>query len=441
MTVDVSRFINVERGEIQGEIFHSAEIYEQELERVWARSWVFLAHDSMIPKRGDFLQTYIGEDPVVVVRQRDGGVKSFLNQCRHRGMRICRADRGNAKAFTCSFHGWVYDTAGNLVEVPYEETAYRPEVFNKSDWGPRPVARLENYKGFWFGTWDAEAPSLVDYLGDMAWYFDAHFDRYDNGYEAIAVHKWVVDGNWKLNAEQPATDMYHGDVTHVSAKQVMGLGKSDLAREGHQFSGTFGHGTGWWDVGRTDKNVSVGDRWLAERRDEVVARVGERRADGVRGHANVFPNFMFLHNGTIRVSHPRGPGEFEIWAWTMVPADAPEELKEEVRIDVLRTFSPGGLFEQDDAENWSEEQRIMRGFVARRSPLLYAMRLGDAQLDANGLPGVTVNHPYADEGARGMYRHYLDLMESETWNDVIERKLARGEAVTAREIDRDGLAR
>jgi phenylpropionate dioxygenase-like ring-hydroxylating dioxygenase large terminal subunit len=70
VTNDVSRFIDVDRGEIQGEIFHSAEIYEQELERVWARSWVFLAHDSMIPKRGDFLQTYIGEDPVVVVRQR-----------------------------------------------------------------------------------------------------------------------------------------------------------------------------------------------------------------------------------------------------------------------------------------------------------------------------------------------------------------------------------
>ncbi len=439
MTTDVSRFIDVDRGEIQGEIFHSADIYEQELERVWARSWVFLAHDSMIPKRGDFLQTYIGEDPVVVVRQRDGGVKAFLNQCRHRGMRICRADRGNAKAFMCSFHGWVYDIAGNLIEVPHEETAYSPEVFDKSDWGPRPVARLESYRGFWFGTWDAEAPTLPDYLGDMAWYFDAHFDRYAAGFEAIAVHKWVIGANWKLNAEQPSSDMYHGDVTHVSAKQVMGIGPTP-EREGHQFSATFGHGTGWWDVGGNTRRESVGDAWLADRRDEVVERIGERRADGVRGHANVFPNFMFLHNGTIRVTHPRGPDEFEVWAWTMVPTDAPAELKEEIRVTVLRTFSPGGLFEQDDAENWVEEQRIMRGYMARRSPLVYTMRMGEARRDQHGLPGVTVNHPYADEGSRGMYRHYLDLMVSPTWADVLERKRERGEPVTARPLDRDGVS-
>lgn len=435
---DVSQFIDVDRGEIQGEIFHSTEIYEQELQQIWARSWVFLAHDSMIPKGGDFIQTYIGEDPVVVVRQRSGEVRAFLNQCRHRGMRLCRADRGNAKAFMCSFHGWVYNTAGELVDVPHEETAYSPESFDKKDWGTRQL-RLDSYRGFWFGTWDAEAPTLRDYLGDMAWYFDAHFDRYDNGFEAISVHKWVIQANWKFNAEQPASDMYHGDVTHVSAKQVMGIGPTP-EREGHQFSGTFGHGTGWWDLGGNTRRASLGDEWLHQRREEVVARVGERRADGVRGHANVFPNFMFLHNGTIRVTHPRGPGEMEIWAWTMVPADAPEELKEEIRVRVLRTFSPGGLFEQDDAENWVEEQRIMRGYMARQNPLVYAMRLGGAQRDVNGLPGVTVDHPYADEGSRGMYRHYVDMMKSATWDEVIERKRERGEPVAAREIDNEGVS-
>lgn len=338
----------------------------------------------------------------------------------------------------CSFHGWVYDTAGNLVEVPHEKTAYSPDTFDKADWGPVQVAQLDSYRGFWFGTWDPEAPSLLDYLGDMAWYFDAHFDRYDGGFEAIAVHKWVIAANWKLNAEQPSADMYHGDVTHVSAKQVMGIGPTK-ERVGHQFSGTFGHGTGWWDIGGNTRTPSVGDEWLAERRDEVVARLGERRADGVRGHANVFPNFMFLHNGTIRVTHPRGPDEFEVWAWTMVPKDAPDEMKEEIRVKVLRTFSPGGLFEQDDAENWVEEQRIMRGFVARRSPLVYAMRLGDARRDVNGLPGLTVDHPYADEGSRGMYRHYADLMSSESWAEVIARKQERGEPVGARSFESEAV--
>ena len=55
MTVDVSQYIDADRGLIRGEIFHSREIYERELEQVFARSWLFLAHDSMIPKPGDFI--------------------------------------------------------------------------------------------------------------------------------------------------------------------------------------------------------------------------------------------------------------------------------------------------------------------------------------------------------------------------------------------------
>ena len=79
---------------------------------MFGRSWLFLAHDSQLPKAGSFVQTYMGEDPVMVVRQRDGSVKAFLNQCGHRGMRICRSDVGEAKTFTCTYHGWAYDLGG-----------------------------------------------------------------------------------------------------------------------------------------------------------------------------------------------------------------------------------------------------------------------------------------------------------------------------------------
>ena len=128
--LDALRF---DQGVIDPLVYSDPDVYQLELERVFGRSWLFLAHDSQLPRRGSFVQTYMGEDPVLVVRQKDHGVKAFLNQCRHRGMRICRAEEGTNRTFTCSYHGWAYDLEGNLVNVPQEERAYRGEP-DKSRW-------------------------------------------------------------------------------------------------------------------------------------------------------------------------------------------------------------------------------------------------------------------------------------------------------------------
>lgn len=433
--MDLSHLIDPDEGLVKGEIFHSQAIYEAELEQVFARSWIFLAHDTMLPAPGDFIQNYIGEDPVLVVRQEDGSVKAFLNQCRHRGMRLCRADRGNARNFMCSFHGWNYGLNGDLINMPHGEEIYDPE--DVIDFRATQV-RLANYKGFIFGTWDDAAPDFEIYLGDFAWYFDAYIDRYEGGLEVVGMHKWVLPANWKFNVEQPSSDMYHGEVSHASAFQAMmpppgpdgrppawALGQVEALSkpQGFQYSSPMGHGTGWFTGGLPTMNKTIVD-WQNATAGEVAERLGEIRVR-LPGHANIFPNFMMLGNYTFRVTHPRGPDEMEIWAWSMAPVAAPAQVKEAIRLDLLRTFSAAGMFEQDDAVNWEEEQRILRGFKARQEPLIYRQMLGATRYDADGYPGKTVPHVYAEEAARGMYRHYMEMMSGDSWPDLVRNKQQR----------------
>ncbi|MBP2320424.1 3-phenylpropionate/trans-cinnamate dioxygenase alpha subunit [Kibdelosporangium banguiense] len=442
MATPVSGLVDPDRGYVNPAIYADQAIYEQELELVFGRSWLFLAHGSQLPNRGDFVQTYMGEDPVLVVRQRDGSVKAFLNQCRHRGMRICRSDEGTSKTFTCTYHGWAYDLEGNLINVPLEDRAYRNEI-DKSKWGALKVPRVAEYKGFYFGTWSEEAPEFEEYLGDMAYYFDAVVGRWDNGLEFVGgTSKWVIDCNWKFASEQFASDIYHAQSSHASALMALvdnpaywaGISYQSQT-PGRQFGGN-GHGAGsFWSeaLGGPDPTYGTGDyaAWVAANKDEVFRNVGEDRALRVAGHNTIFPNFSWLGSpATMRVWHPRGPGQIEVWAWTYVPKDAPEEVKADIRLGTQRTFSPAGSFETDDGENWTEIQQVLRGWKARHNTFNAQMGLGHEERDVHGQPGET-NDAFSETAARGFYRRWADLMSGLSWSEIAELDAERQATATA----------
>ena len=186
--------VNAKAGVVTRNIFYDKEIYQQELEQVFGRSWLVVGHESMVAKPNDFAANYMGEDPVLLTRDSKGKLHTFLNMCRHRGNRICRADAGNAPSFMCTYHGWTFATDGKLVGVPGYKEAYFEEL-DRSQWG-LVEARTDSYKGLVFANWDKDAPSLIDNLGDAAWYMDLWLDRTAGGTEILpGIHRWVMNFN------------------------------------------------------------------------------------------------------------------------------------------------------------------------------------------------------------------------------------------------------
>jgi len=216
----MKKLVDTTQGLLDRQIFFSQEIYQQELERIFARCWLYLGHESQISQPNDFIATYMGEDPILLCRGSDGRIRAFLNMCRHRGNRVCRADQGNAKDFMCSYHGWTYNTEGRLIGVPGMKEIYSGEL-DMDRWGLVPVAQLDIFKGLIFATFDQEAPPLLEYLNGQDRELSIMFDRRAGGTEVIGgVHKWVMNANWKYAADNFFGDDGHHTITHMSVRRV-----------------------------------------------------------------------------------------------------------------------------------------------------------------------------------------------------------------------------
>ena len=428
----LSDLVDFRNGSVNRRIFWDEDIYQLELERLFARSWLFVAHESQIPRPGDFLTTYMGQDNVIVARHTDGSIRVFLNSCPHRGNRICFADRGHARRFTCNYHGWSFASDGALLGM-HEESHYEGWI-DKSEWGLL-NARVETYKGLVFACFDSEAPSLDTFLGDYRWYLDIVLDQTDAGTEFVGgCIKNEFDCNWKFGAENFIGDSLHASWTHDSGSRAMTAGHPvpdympvdplsfHANANGHGWEGGVdGVGT----LGLMFMNKPHVLAYYERKRDEMVRRLGELRGRRIFGSvisATVFPNFSFLPGiATMRVWLPKGPRRIELRAWTIVNSDMPDDVRDAVLHSCAQTFSPGGVMEMDDGENWENATKANEGVITRRQRLHYGLRVGSAGPDPD-LPGNISRPMYSDVNQLAFYRRWMDFMTADSWADIPHRR-------------------
>jgi len=435
--------VSLDRGEVDRRIYSDPEIFELEMERIFGRAWLFLCHETQIPEPGDFFQSVMGRDNVLVVRQKDGSIQALLNTCAHRGNAVCRAEEGNAKSFLCTYHGWSYGIDGLLKGVPGFKNFYDGELV-KSDQGLPRVAQVDSYKGFVFGTHDPTAPLLQDYLGATGRLgIDLLACRGDMAV-VPGIQKFVIDCNWKFALDN-LFDWYHPQVTHASAFQPGVLGAiggnprepgdtidvsgvemqqgADLdipvtGITGTKFDqvvvlGEYGHAIGGPQAG-SQGDVDPNPVWRAT--PEAQAALGPAGLT-VAGHPSIFPTSWVTTTTQLSLRIPRTPNTTEIWWFSFTDRNMPQELRELLITFQTRLFGPAGLLEQDDGENWGQATMQTYGIASRRTMHKVNMGLGRGKvIKEHGL--ARIEGLTSEYGQLWTYHSWAQWMKGSSWDEL-----------------------
>jgi glycine betaine catabolism A len=180
------------------------EEYRLDLEMIWYRDWLFVGHDCEVAKAGDYMTVQIGAYPVLIVRDRDGGLRAFHNSCRHRGSRICSPAHGNSPRLVCPYHQWTYQLDGRLIAARDMGTD-----FERAHYGLKPV-HCTSVGGY---IWVCVAETAPDFE-TVRKLIEPYFLPHSMQDTKVAFESTIVErANWKLVWENNR-ECYHCAANH-----------------------------------------------------------------------------------------------------------------------------------------------------------------------------------------------------------------------------------
>jgi benzoate/toluate 1,2-dioxygenase subunit alpha len=349
------------------------EIFQLEQDRIWNKTWVFVGHVSEIPEPGNYKTAYIGMQPVIVTRGRDGNIHVFYNRCRHRGSVVCREPKGFANFFRCPYHGWVYGNDGKLVGVSQRE-GYAPD-FDQPD-GLLSVPRVEEYNGLIFASAAPTGKTLEEHLGLAATWINRRAGMSPVGQIRLVSDPFVLEykGNWKFQIEN-IIDEYHFSFVHESFMKLQERYGDSTGDYGAHVSGSLSdmqkrRGTGRRSFG-TASGHGLGERRVADSTlddllagkdadyyNTLLAKHGREELALMLGGGSVMihPNVGMIHR-QIRTVRPLAVDRTEVTIYPYELVGAPAEHNEGWLRSQERFYGPAGYGMPDDVEMFALNQQ------------------------------------------------------------------------------------
>ncbi|MDN3028102.1 Rieske 2Fe-2S domain-containing protein [Streptomyces sp. S.PB5] len=417
----------VQEDRVAGHLYTDPKIFERELDRIFENTWIWVAHDSELPKPGSFKTAFVGRHPVVVTRDRKGTVRTLLNRCRHRGASVCEKKQGEANGFTCPYHAWSYGLDGRLRGIPYPD-GYEG-VVDKKDFALKSL-RTESYGGLVFATMNDGIETLEDFLADARMWID-RFMKQGGGFpvKVLGKHRFKFHGNWKIQLEN-TTDGYHFPIVHRSWMASVDAETADMMSfmtdpecTTHDLGN--GHSVMQMVPEHSDLDADDGTEELQERFSHIVAALRAQGMDdasirklvramhGTGFNLNLFPN-VSMSSAFFRVLRPVAVDETHI-EHVALGADGGEEWAEAVdvvnreRLRIHEHFQgPFGFGTPDDAEGWD---RVQRGTAA--DPDLPIMINRGLAREKTSPEGWKTSHVTDETGMRAAYAKWKQMMSDD----------------------------
>ena len=412
LRIDYKTLVQDDR--IHVSLYTDPRIFTDEMDRIFARGWVFVGHDSEVPTPGDFVTREIGAQPVIMVRKRDGDVSVFLNRCMHRGTMLCPAASGHTRTFACPYHGWTYDLDGTLLGVPYPG-GYAS--FDKSAHGLRAVPRVSSYRGVVFASFCRTGPTLAEHLGPATRLIDRSCDLSPES-EIELRAGWVKHrcaANWKALPENDS-DGYHLGFVHLSlfktvrSSQYQRVVGDEKAIKAVVRDWGNGHIEIDWSPGYEQPFEWFGsasgptvERFVAalERRDGSE-RARRRIMEGP-AHALIFPN-LFLGETNVAIVQPVSVEECVHWHTPMFWKGVPEFDGRLLRMSEAG-MGPASFLMPEDLIVSARNQAGLHASSVEWLEL--ARGLNREYIDAEGR---AVSHVTDETTSRALWKHYRTVM-------------------------------
>ncbi|MDG6097448.1 aromatic ring-hydroxylating dioxygenase subunit alpha [Alteromonas sp. ZYF713] len=400
-------------------LYSDPDIFEQELDKVFNHTWVWLAHESEIPDSGSYKTAKIGRQPVIVVRDRKGNIHVLQNRCRHRGATVCEKKHGKTKAFTCPYHGWGYGLDGSLRALPKPEEYEK--ILDKAEFGLNTL-RYETYQGMIFATLDDSIESLDSFLGGAKKWIDL-FMKQSGGYpvQVLGDHRFRFPGNWKIQLEN-TTDAYHFPIVHKSFISSIDDQTAEVFDflDGDGFVEDLGNGHSVMvmipDLVDLEANLDapiperfqpLADELAKEGKSEEEIKRLVRVVGGSGFNLNLFPN-VSCSMAFFRNLVPVSVNETEIHHVAIGGKGAPAAFNQK-RMRLHEHFQgPMGFGTPDDGEAW---ERVQHGSMAGTDGWIMVNR-GMSRLSTSE-DGNVKGAVCSETGMRAAYQQYKKMMAAE----------------------------